>query len=249
MKFGNFHGWLLGVVAYFVFLAGSLPADYVAHWVSRRAPSIQFSGVSGSLFSGQADELSLSDHPLGAIDWHFDWLAPLTATVGYRIRLHTANHDVEGRVDTRFETLYLRDVSGRLPVASLDPWSPLPPHSLDGDMDLKLRQLTIDAGHLTHAVGDVDLTQAVLDWPTHFTLGSYQMILTDARDGVHAAVNDVSSPLSLHADLMLNPKGAYSLNGTLAAHDATDTATRRLLAYLGAPDSTGRYPFSFKGQL
>lgn len=247
MKFGTLRGWLLGTAAYLIFLTATMPADYVVHWISGRFPSVQFSGITGTLLSGQAAELRYSGQTLGAIEWHFDWLALFTATLGYRIRLHDDRHDVTGRVDTRFSTVYLRDVSGHLPLKTLDPWSPLPSRSLNGDLTLRVRQLIFKSGRLTGAAGEVELSQAILKWPTNYTLGNFRVLLTSAADGVHAAVSDVASPLSLHADLKLGPKGAYALVGTLAAHDPGDAATRNLLSNLGAPDSTGRYPFNFKG--
>lgn len=248
MKFGTLRGWLLGVAAYLIFLLATLPADYVAGWTSKYFPAIRLSGVSGSVFSGQAQQLRYAGRPLGAIEWHFDWLAPFTFTLGYRVRLHDDSRDLEGRVDTRFGAVYLRSLSGRLPVVALDPWSPLPTHSLEGNLNLALKQLSFKDDRLTGAAGEVDLSEAVLKWPTSYTLGSFRLLLTNAGAGVRATADDVNSPLSLHADLSLSPTGAYKLTGTLAAHDPGDTATRNLLANLGHPDSTGRYPFSFSGQ-
>lgn len=248
MKFGTLRGWLLGATAYLIFLLATLPADYVVGWAVRHFPAVQLSGVSGSVFSGAAQQLRYAGRPLGAVEWHFDWLAPFTFTLGYRVRLHDDSSDLEGRVDSRFGTVYLRSLNGQLPVAALDPWSPLPAHSLEGKLNLQVAELSFKGGRLAAAVGEVDLSQAVLKWPTSYPLGSFRLLLTDASDGVHATADDVTSPLSLHAELNLGPTGAYKLTGTLAAHDPGDTATRNLLANLGRPDSTGRYPFGFNGQ-
>lgn len=248
MKFGTLRGWLLGAVAYLIFLLATLPADYVVGRALKRFPAVQLSGVSGSVFSGQAQQLRYAGRPLGAVEWHFDWLAPLTLTLGYHVRLHDDSSELAGRVDSRFGAVYLRSLSGQLPVAELDPWSPLPAHSLEGKLSLQVAQLSFRGGRLVGASGEVDLSEAALKWPTNYTLGSFRLLLTDAGDGVHASADDINSPLSLHAELTLNPTGAYKLTGILAAHDPGDAATRNFLANLGHPDSTGRYPFSFNGQ-
>lgn len=248
MKFGTPRGWFLGAAAYLIFLLATLPADYVVGWTVKHFPAVQLSGVSGSVFSGAAQQLRYAGRPLGAVEWHFDWLAPFTFTLGYHVRLHDDSSDLVGRVDSRFGTLYLRNLSGQLPVAALDPWSPLPAHSLAGKLNLRVTRLSFKGGRLTGAAGEVDLSEAALKWPTSYALGSFRLLLTDAGDGVHATADDVASPLSLQAALILSPTGAYKLTGTLAAHDPGDTATRDLLANLGRPDSTGRYPFSFNGQ-
>lgn len=249
MKRSTLRGWLLGLAAYFIFLLAALPAAYVTHWISSHVPGMELGGVSGSVFSGRAEELRIGSRNLGAVDWHFDWLAPFTATVGYRFHLHGDTQDLDGRLDKGFGSLHLRDLKGRVAVASVEPWLPLPSHSLSGSLLIDLKQLQLKAGHLQSANGDIELDDGVLSWPAAYTLGSFRLSLSPAAaGGVDGEITDVASPLKLATRLSLSPEGAYHLSGTLAARDPGDTATRNLLANLGRPDSTGQYPFDFKGQ-
>ncbi|HEY1992195.1 MAG TPA: type II secretion system protein N [Gammaproteobacteria bacterium] len=240
--------WLLGAVAYLVFLALTFPAQYLADNLAKKLPALQLTAVSGNLFAGTAAEVRYQGASLGAVDWHFDWLAPFSLTLGYRIHLHAEDRDLLGRVDFGFNRVELKDLEGRIPVAAFDSLLPLPPGSLEGALSPHLRRLTLKAGHLASAEGELDLDEATLKWPTATTLGSFRMSLTPAADGIQAQVSDVASPFRLNAALSLTQAGAYHLSGTLAARDPGDTATRNLLAGLGRPDSTGQYPFDFKGQ-
>lgn len=249
MKLGSLRGWLLGLVAYFIFLLAALPATYMTHWVSTHLSGVQLSDVTGSVFAGRAEGLRVGSRNLGAVEWHFDWLAPFTATLGYRFHLHDDTRDIAGRLDAGLGSLHVRDLKGRMPVASLEPWLPLPTHSLSGSLVFDLKQVQLKAGHLQSATGDVELDDGVMSWPTNFTLGSFRLNLTPATGGgVDGDINDVASPLKLQAKLGLTPAGAYHLSGVLAARDPDDAATHTLLANLGRPDSTGQYPFDFKGQ-
>jgi general secretion pathway protein N len=249
MKRLSLKGWLLGIAAYLIFLIAALPAAYLSHWVDAHFPSIRLSGVSGSVFSGHAEAVRVGPSELGAMEWDFDWLAPFTATLGYRLHLHDDARDLVGRLDAGFGSLHLRDLKGRIPVASLDAWLPLPSHSLSGSLVLDLKQLQFKDGHLQSATGDVELDDSSMSWPTPYTLGSYRMHLTPAAaGGFSGEIADVASPLKLHADLDLGSDGRYHLKGILAARDPGDAATRALLANLGRPDSTGQYPFDFNGQ-
>ncbi len=249
MKRGTLRGWLLGVAAYLVFLVAALPASYITHWATSHLSGVQLDDVSGSVFSGRAEELRVGTRSLGAVEWHFDWLAPFTASVGYRFHLHDQDQDLDGRVDKGFGSLHLRDLKGRVPVASLDTWLPLPTHSLSGSLLIDLKQVQLKAGHLQSATGDLELDDGIMSWPTAYTLGSFRLDLSPASDGgVDGQISDVASPLKLQAKLGLTPEGAYHLSGILAARDQGDAATRSLLGNLGRPDSTGQYPFDFKGQ-
>ena len=241
--------WLLGIAAFLVFLLADLPASYLTPWLSRHFPALQLGGVSGSVFSGQAESLRFGTNNLGAVTWGFDWLAPFTATLGYRVHLHGEARDLDARLDAGLGSLKLRDVRGRATVASLDQWLPLPSHSASGTLLLDLKQLQLKGGRLQSAAGQVELDDGSLTWPSPYTLGSYRMRLEPASGGgITAEITDLAAPLKLHANLSLAADGQYHLAGTLAARDQGDSATRKLLANLGNPDSTGQYPFDFNGQ-
>jgi hypothetical protein len=249
MKRSQLRIWILGIVAYVVFLLAELPAAYLTHWMSGHFTSLQLAGISGSLFSGQADDLRYGRTDMGAVHWDFDWWAPFTGTLGYRFHAHAEDHDLQGRVDGGLGGLHLHDLKGRMPVAALDAWLPLPTNSLDGSVVLDVKQLQLKAGKLQSAEGRVELDDAVMHWPTSYTLGSFGMDLHPAEaGGVDGSLTDVASPLKLQATLDLTPDGQYHLKGLLAARDPADAGTRNLLANLGRPDSTGQYPFDFKGQ-
>ena len=240
--------WLLGAAAYLVFLGANFPAQYLADHVSKKLPELQLNGVSGSIFSGSAAEVRYQGTSFGTLDWHFDWLAPFTLSLGYRIDLHAQDRDLHGRVDFGFNRVTLHGFEGRMPLSALSGWLPLPPNSLEGFVTPHLKQLSIKAGRLVSAEGELDLDEVSLRWPTSAMLGSFKAELTPVTDGTQAEVADAGSPLKLQAALSLSREGAYHLSGTLAVRDPGDQATRSLLAGLGRPDSTGQYPFDFKGQ-
>lgn len=240
---------LLGVVAYLVFLVVGLPAVYVTDWAGKRFPGLQLTGISGSVFDGRADAARFGAMTLGAVDWNFDWLAPFTLGVGYRVHLQDTDHDLSARLDTGFGGLTVRGLKGRVSVASLDRWLPLPTHSVSGSLVLDLKQLRWKADRLQSAAGQMELDDGAMTWPAPYTLGSFRMDLEAASSGGTAGqIHDVASPLRLDAKFTLGVDGHYHLAGTLAPKDASDAGTRKLLANLGTPDSTGQYPFDFNGQ-
>lgn len=249
MSRGAWRGWLLGAVAYLLFLWATLPAPYLAARLEKRLPQLQLAGVTGTVFAGAAGQVQYQGNALGAVQWRFDWLSPLRGTLGYRITLDTGSGELHGRVATGFGRLTVRDLTGRLPVSALNRWLPLPPDSVDGSLVLQLKLLNFKAGHMDSAAGSVDLNDAVLKWPAAATLGSFHAELTPVPGGgLHATLADVASPFKLQAAFSLGPDGAYHVSGTLAAHDPGDSATRSLLANLGPADSTGQYPFDFSGR-
>ncbi len=248
MSWRNLRWWLLGAAAYLVFMAGMLPASYLLPRLLRSHPELQLGGVSGTLWSGDAAQLNVRGVPVGAVHWRFDWLALFSFSYGMHLDL-TGDAALSGRADARGKNLFLHSVDGNLPVSMLEPWLPLPPHSLSGSLRLDLKSVTLKDGKLAGAEGEVDLEDGSLTWPSAMVLGSFAMTLSPAADGgVAAHISDQQSPLKLQADLTLGSDGAYHLSGLLSPKDSSDAATRDLLNNLGPADSTGQHHFDFKGQ-
>ena len=249
MRWRNLRWWLFGALAYLSFLAVTLPASYLNGWLASRFPEVQLVGLDGTLLMGKAAQLRLQSLSLGTLSWRFDWLALVTASYGYHFEIVDSDRSLEGRLDARFGRLYLRDLKGHIPLAALDRWLPLPPHSLSGNLAVDLKALELKDSRLTAAEGDVSLENANLTWPAAFALGSFRADISDAGNGgITARIADSVSPLELHSDLTLDRDGHYHLAGTLAAHNPGDAGSQKLLAYMGSPDATGHYPFDFSGQ-
>ena len=249
MKWKTLRWWLFGALTYLLFLLAQLPAQFVTGWLGRHAPGVQLDGVSGNVFSGHANGLRVQGAMLGSLKWRFDWLALLSASYGYRFQLMGDGEEIGGRIDLRGSRVFLFDLEGHIPVATVERWLPLPSHSVSGSLGLRFKELDVKGGHLTSADGEVELDDGVLSWPRSYTLGSFHATLSPAvTGGIDAEASDVASPLKLHATLNLSVEGVYHLSGAVGPKDPLDSVTRSLLAGFGAPDSTGQYPFDFKGQ-
>lgn len=241
--------WLVpGMFAYLVFLCATFPAAYALHWLRSDLPDIQLGGVSGSIWSGQSQQLVFESVPLGAMSWQFDWHAPWSGNLGYHVQLADPGMQLDGRAAIGpGGRIVIRDLVGHIPVKRLDHWLPLPPDAVDGLLQLNLTNLSIVNGLPQAAEGDVTLSDANLNWPQAAVLGSYQMRLHTSQ-GITGDIQDSSGPLVLQAQAVLRPDGAYSVTGKLSARD-TNSAAAQLLTYLGAPDASGKYAIDFSGRL
>ena len=247
------HTWrwgLLGLTAYLLFLLATLPAVYATAWLEKRLPQVQLAGVDGSIWSGAAREFTYSGRSWGALRWHFDWRAPFSGHLGYRLQLHGAGNTLQGRIAASAAgTLFFQDVRGQLPVTEIELWVPLPPGSIDGTLSLQLVRLVLAHGRPIAAQGNVTLTGATLNWPQAVALRRYQLKLrTHSGTGIEGSLLDTSGPLMLQGTLNLAPDGHYQLSGRLASRDPGDAAISHLLQYLGPVNAAGNHPFQFSGQ-
>lgn len=241
--------WLLpGIAAYLVFLCATFPAAYVVRWLKPALPGIQLSDVSGSIWSGQAQGLVFDSVSLGAVRWTFDWRTPWTGRVGYHLHLDDGSLQLDGRAAVgRGRQITVRDLAGRVPLTRIDRWLPLPPDSINGVLQIDLTDLSVSNGLLQSADGTVALSETELNWPQHALLGNYRMQIHTAQ-GIVGDIEDTGGPLILKAHAVLQSGRTYTVTGNLAARDAGSDAAH-LLTYLGSPDPSGRYPFSFSGHM
>lgn len=239
--------WLAGIILYLIFLVATLPAGYAAAWLQKRAPQLQFSDVSGSLWSGSAHEVAWQGQAWGNLHWRFDWSALFGGRLGYRLDLDAPDLALRARVAGDSHKLLLRDVIGHLNIVRLEPWLPLPHGSVAGQLNLQLGQLILVNGQPTAAAGVISLSNLNLTWPQSVALGDYELKLQAEADGIHGNMLDTSGPLMLQGSLRFAPDGSYQVSGTLASRDPGNTAIANLLRYLPT-DQAGNHTFAFSGK-
>jgi general secretion pathway protein N len=241
--------WLAGLLAYLIFLLATYPAIYAIGWLQHRLPGVQLGSVSGSIWSGTAQEFGLEGQSWGVLNWHFDWRAPFTGQLGYRLRLEDSETALQGRVVGRFDRLTLEDLQGHIPISRVEPWLPIPRGSVSGDLDLQLKRVVLIKMLPTSADGSVNLTGVSLSWPEELVLGDYQLKLqTQGQKGIQGSFTDTGGPLILQGVLTLTPDGHYQINGTLMSRDPANQALTGMLHYL-PDDGAGHHPFNFTGRL
>ncbi|MGA9851564.1 MAG: type II secretion system protein N [Gammaproteobacteria bacterium] len=249
MRLREWRWWLAGIIGYLVFLLATFPAVYAVAWLQKHLPDIQLAGVSGSVWSGAAQDVALKGQSWGALQWHFDWRAPFTGRLGYRLQLHGPDVVLQGKLAARNAgKLLLQDIQGQIQISRLEPWLPLPSGSLNGTLQLQLARVVLTQGRPIMADGVVNLNDLSLNWPQPATLGSYQLKLqTQVKNDIRGNLLDTSGPLMVQGNLNLAPDGRYEISGTLASRDPANTSVNNLLHYLPT-DASGSHPFQFNGQ-
>jgi general secretion pathway protein N len=247
MSWRTLRWWLIGFVAYLSFLLATFPVGYALAWVKKYLPEVQLANVSGSIWSGGAQELAIHGQSWGQLQWQFDWRAPFSGHLGYRLQLHADHTQLRARIAGSHDRLLLQDVRGYIPVTQLQTWLPIPDGSLSGTLDMTLKQVVLVKQRPISADGLLDLTGVSLNWPQSIVLGSYQLkLLTQTRRGIHGDITDTGGPLVVQGSLDLMPNGQYEVSGTLTSRDPNNAVLTNLLSYLPA-NGSGQHTFSFGG--
>jgi general secretion pathway protein N len=242
---------VLGVLAFVIFALATLPARVV---LGRLASSgVQASGVSGTVWNGQAQVLTVAGARIGSVAWRLRVLPLFTGRASAQV-------DVK-RVDGFLESGVSASPSGRLSFDALTgslPLSALPPNVLRGGwagtVNLKLTELVLEDGWPTAVQGVVEVIDVTGPANKPVNMGSYKATFAEAdapEQGVlRGAVVDLGGPIEINGSVELRAADrSYRVQGLIATRPDAPSDVAKALQFLGPPDERGRREFGTEGTL
>jgi hypothetical protein len=207
-------------------------------------------GLSGSVWSGRASQLSLKQTPLGRLDWYYRpwWL--LLGRVAVHWHLTPEQGGLEGTVLFAKNGVTLNHIQGTVPLETLLPLLPRCPTEMLGQVQLDMERVVIAGGRLQQVAGSVVWKNAQLALPQPVDLGDLRLVFENADEqGIAGRFSDSRGPLEISGDLHLDRNGNYRVDALLKARPEAAPGLVKTIAILGKPDSRGRYRFTQSGRL
>lgn len=241
-------GTALALVGGLVFVAvgiATLPASLL---VGRLPPELHADGVSGTVWNGGADSISLRGAPLGAVSWSAEPGSLLHGELGYQIEITRTDGFIRGHVAAALGgTLNLDHVDLALPLAAL---SAMPNAAgWRGDFTGSIQSLRLEHGWPVALEGTFT-TSAVRVPGSDLPIGSYA-IEFDGRgntpEQLVGRVRDLEAPLLVRAQLLIKHDRSYGLDGDVTPRPGASPDVSQAVAFLGSPDSSGRRAFNITG--
>lgn len=231
---------LLVLLVLAVVVAWTLPAQLAWRVVADRAGSVQLEGISGSVWRGHADRLSVAATPVGTLDWQLQPAALLRGQLRAQLQLSGP------RVQGRGQVTRLRD--GRLDVRGLH--LTMPAEQLQPALGLPSLQLLgtfqVDVAHALVEHVWFDALQAHAVWQDAGVAGSaraaFGAVLADVNlddaGRVVGRLHDGGGPLMVQGRLQASPIG-YTLVAHLRPRDRDNFNLQEALMYIGQRQPDG----------
>ena len=235
---------LFAVVAFAAILLARMPAAWVipAGGSARGACA----SVEGTLWSGVCSGLRVQGTPVGDFSWELYPMRLLYGRLAGHVAATRAANTLSADVELGLgQRATLRHVKADL---ALDPaLIPGLPATLHGRATLDLELVRIEHGVITQLKGRIEAhdleDRAGLATP----LGSYVLTFPEAKGEPTGKLRDLDGPLAVEGTLRLTPQPGYELEGLVAPRRGAPPEIVSSLPFLGAPDATGRRPFSVVG--
>ena len=238
---------LLGLLAFVVALVVVLPARWIGGMLP---PDVRCGDWRGTLWRGRCRQLTIEAPDmqavtLGSAEWTLHPLPLLSARLAAEVVLTDTRGDATGHVElTRKGLLVLRDVSARA-LFSPDVPSGLPP-GWSGRVEVDQLELELQQEQLLHLQGELRFFDLRDD--RRRELGNYMVSFPPAEaPPFRGELSDTGGPFELRGALELTDDRRWTVEGTLRPRPGADPALTSYLAFLGAADSSGRYPLSIEG--
>jgi general secretion pathway protein N len=212
--------WIfLGVSLFFIFTITRVPAEWGA-WLLTRQPGLALSGITGSMWKGQANVASLSIEgqqiTLGKLTWDLQLLSLLKLSPCVKLVVSGQAQSFNGTVCSSLTGLIsIKDADINLPAKLVQSRIPIP---IEGQFSIHLNQLRLKGNVLFDLAGNLNWSNAQanndIQW---IPLGSFAAKFTDNdRNGIKAKIFDLDSEIDLAVDLELLAPAGGSAQGKVA---------------------------------
>lgn len=242
----------LGLGSYLLFLLLNLPAQHALGWAGKGgALPLSVAGVSGTVWSGEAENASYQRIPLGQIKWRFKPLSLLGGRIGYTVTLKDAGQQLSGIVKAGMGGSYrLQELQGLLSADRLPQLMNLPRVGIAGKIDMNQLDLDISDGHLTSAQGRIRWQDASVVSPIALKVGDLQADLTTDDNGrIKAQIKNLGGTTVINAEAGLNSDGNFQFDGSIKPGDATDPGLTGALKAIGRSKPDGSFQLKYSGKI
>lgn len=247
--------WYLSI--FVVILIASLIAHLPASWVYQQLPAqrgVEVTGISGTIWRGQAQQLEVNRQSYGAVSWDFQASKLLAAKLEYQVRFGRGSNiklDGKGFVGVGFSGVYANNVLASLPIQQVLAYVPTQvPVELKGRLELSLTSLKYAPPWCEEAKGSIAWTGSDIVSPIgQLTPGPVIADITCQSQNIDVLAKQGNEQVSSEFTANLNEKSRYQSMAWFKPGAQFPPSMADQLKWLGEPNAQGRYQFSFAGKL
>lgn len=243
---------LAGLLSFVGFVLVSAPIATLWPRVADRLPALNLSGLSGSVFDGEAAAASVGGRVIGRpLQWSFSPWSLVSARLGYRVAGTLDGLVYEGRVAkslsgaTVVEALQASGSLRGLLALTGDVGLPV-----DGDVTVDVDTLKLVDGFPQRATATINLGGLRMRFgPQPQSLGDFALDVKTEADVIVARVSPTAGPLDVGGELRLMADRSYEVDLKVKAKPDAPPEVQNLVRTLGQADTDGYFRIKQRAQL
>jgi general secretion pathway protein N len=235
---------ILGLIVAF------LPASVALGWMEGRMGGVKLETVSGSVWNGRAEQLTVRERALGAVSWSISPWALLSRRLDADVSVDGPELKAAGFVSIdKPGNLQLRGMQLSLEAQRMQPALDIPALQLRGTVDFDLREVVVVQYFPTRIEGSAVWRDAAVAGAADALLGEIRSEFATQADGsIAGTVTDSGGPLQIEGGRFSAGIRGISAEATLRARN-DDAAVLRALQHVGELQPDGSSRLQINGQL
>ncbi len=243
----------LGIFTFFtyvVFLFFTFPAERAYHYISGQLPpTVKLYGLTGTLWSGKAELLTLASQQYRNASWRFQAKSLLSGEAVFYLDFDNGQSQIKGNVGINLsKRLVLRDVLLQQELADLQALAQTSA-VLGGKISGRVNGLVMSRSRITEADANFVLRDVALLLPRRTEWGDFKVDI-EKRD-VETLVNitDQGGPLLANGSISINEINDYNVSLAVQTASGASSDLIRGLDLFGRPGNDGKTRLNYKGSL
>lgn len=225
-------------------LVVTFPARIAYHWAS--SPLLAMSGISGTVWSGEAREFSTNGIYLRDLEWRAKPLKLLSGNIAYTISGSPVSGFFQSDIAIGLDgTTTLTNLNAALPLQMMEAAAKVP--GLRGQASLQFERVRLEKGRAAAMDGMVTIADLVVPIVYRGSLGGYKAEFFTQNNGVMASVEDTDGVVDLAGSLHIKPDATYAFLGQVVAKSNTPDAVRQQMRFLGPANERGQQEIRLEG--
>ena len=179
------------------------PAEIAYRFVANRLGTLRLEGVSGSVWSGSAKELSANGVALGTAHWEVDRWAALRGAVQGDFVLRGKDDFAQGAVAGARREYTITKLNGTFPGTLLGPALDIPALVLGGTIELTIDELALRDGTIASATGVATWRDLSISGITAAAVPGLDARFVTANGEITGTLKDRGGPVAVDGTVVL----------------------------------------------
>lgn len=194
---------LLVIALLAVALFVTAPAEIAYRFVANRIGTVRLDGVSGSVWSGSAKDVSSHGVALGTLHWEVDRFAALRGAVDCNFVLRGKDDFAQGAIAGAKRDFTVTNLNGSFPGTLLGPALDIPALVLGGNVSVEAPRLALRDGTLVAADGVATWKDLSISGITAAAVPGLEARFTTSGETITGTIKDLGGPVSVDGTVTL----------------------------------------------
>jgi len=225
-----------------------LPAKFIYQQFSEASP-VRLSGISGSIWSGQAETIDSGEAIFSGLSWQLSPWALLVGDIDVQCMLNDPAIMIEANITISGEQIDMTGIKGHIDLIELGSRFSKQEVLLGGGIDIDIAGLRIENNKLLNIEGSMIWKQAQLFAERNIKLGDFKAEFFSKSGALLTKLSDTGGAVALQSDVMISLQGTYRYDLEVGIRDTSVPGLLDGFSQLGKPDENGKVSLSGNGNL